>query len=82
LAQTVKDVVASYDRLVNLLERVQFFLRRLDCYTGVPLMAGMIELLGKIMAQVLLILALSTKTMKERRISELFRSVYLYFVDY
>jgi hypothetical protein len=68
--QAVKDVVTSYDTLANLFERVHIFLQRLNCYTNVPLTTGMTELLGKIMAQVLSILALSTKTMKERRISE------------
>jgi hypothetical protein len=68
--------------LVKLFERVQFFLQRLNCYTGIPLTTSMTELLGKIMAQVLSILALSTKTMKERQISESIHSVYLFFIDY
>jgi predicted XRE-type DNA-binding protein len=57
--------------LVNLFERVQFFLQRLKIYNGIPLTTEMMELFGKIMAQVLLILALSTKEMSQRRISEL-----------
>jgi hypothetical protein len=66
----VKDVKKSYDSLANLFERIQFFLQRLGYYAGLPLTVGMTELLGKIMAQILLILALSTRTMKEMRISE------------
>ncbi|KAI0274202.1 hypothetical protein BGY98DRAFT_1099122 [Russula aff. rugulosa BPL654] len=69
LLGAVKDVIASYEALVKLLERIQFFLQRLNHYTSVPLTPGMTELLAKIMAQILSILALSTKTMKERRIS-------------
>jgi hypothetical protein len=65
----VKDVIASYEALVKLLERIQFFLQRLHHYTSVPLTPEMTELLAKIMAQTLLILALSTKTMKDWRIS-------------
>ena len=65
----MRDVIASYEALVNLFERVQFFLQRLHHYTAVPLTPEMTELLAKIMAQILSILALSTKTMKERRIS-------------
>jgi hypothetical protein len=42
----------------------------------------MTELLGNIMAQVLSILALSTKAMKERRISELMDSIFLSLADY
>ena len=68
--------------LVQLFERVQFFLQRLNCYTGIPLTALVTELLGKIMAQVLSILALSTKTMKERQISESIHSVYPFSIDY
>jgi len=66
----VKDVIASYETLANLLERIHFFLQRLNHYTVVRLTPEMAELLGRIMAQVLFILALSTKSMKEKRISE------------
>ncbi|KAI0274204.1 hypothetical protein BGY98DRAFT_1188657 [Russula aff. rugulosa BPL654] len=68
LLGAVKDVIASYEALVKLLERIQFFLQRLHHYTSVPLTPEMTELLAKIMAQILSIVALSTKTMKESRI--------------
>ncbi|KAH9985854.1 hypothetical protein BJV77DRAFT_93040 [Russula vinacea] len=70
LLGAVKDVVASHDTLIQLFERINFFLQRLKRYTGIPLTNESRELLGKIMAQLLLILALSTKAMTERRISE------------
>jgi hypothetical protein len=70
VSQVAKDVVASHGTLVNLFERIQFFLHRLSIYIGIPLTSGMTELLGKIMGQVLSILALSTKEMTQRRISE------------
>jgi hypothetical protein len=76
-AQAMRDVVRNYDTLISLFERVNLFLKRLDSYSSIPLTTTMTELLGKIMAQVLSILALSTKTMKERRISG---SVYLIFL--
>jgi hypothetical protein len=66
-----KDVVASHGMLVNLFERMQLFLERLNIYTGIPLTTKMTELLGKIMGQLLSILALSTKEMTRGRISEL-----------
>jgi hypothetical protein len=75
VAQAVKDVTASYEMLVSLFERILFFLQRLNHYTAVPLTSEMTLLLGKIMAQVLSVLALSTKAMKERRISESFNSM-------
>jgi hypothetical protein len=67
----VRDVVASHDALIHLFERIHLFLQRLKSYTGMPLTNESGELLGKIMAQLLSILALSTKAMTDRRISEL-----------
>ena len=77
----MKDVIASYESLVCLLERIQFFLQRLHHYTSVPLTPEMTELLAKIMAQILSILALSTKTMKEKRISWSIQSIYFSVAD-
>ena len=54
-----------------LFERIHLFLQRLDSYTRISLTRDFTELLGKIMAQVLTILALSTKLITERRMSEL-----------
>ena len=76
------DVIASYEALVKLFERIQFFLQRLHHYTSVPLTPEMTELLAKIMAQILSILALSTKTMKEKRISWSIQSVYSFMTNY
>ena len=73
--QAVRDVVASHDTLIHLFERINFFLQRLKSYTGIPLTNESTELLGKIMAQLLSILALSTKAMTDGRISELVRSL-------
>jgi hypothetical protein len=80
----VRDVSASHQTLVNLLERIQFFLQRLNHYTAVQLTPEMTELLGRIMAQVLSILALSTKSMKEKRIREyfVFQLYSLFLADY
>ena len=77
----VKDVTASYELLVNLFERTQFFLQRLNHYITASLTPEMMELLAKILAQVLIVLALSTKEMKERRISALIYSKYSFLAD-
>jgi hypothetical protein len=82
LAQAVKDVIASYEVLAQLFERIHFFLLRLNLYTVLPLTSEMTLLLGKIMAQVLSVLALSTKEMKEKRISESIRSIFHFMADY
>jgi hypothetical protein len=66
LLQAAKDVVASHETLVKLFEHVQFVLQRLVIYTEIPLTPEMVELLGKIMSQLLSILALSTKEMDKR----------------
>jgi hypothetical protein len=78
----VRDVVASRDTIIRLFERIHFFLQRLGSYTGVPLTDDFKELLGKIMAQILSILALSTKVMTERRISKLIYTQYSFLADY
>ena len=74
--QAAKNVVASHNTLVNLFERIQFFLQRLKIYTGIQLTTEMKELLGKTMSQILSILAISTKEMSESWISELIHSIY------
>jgi hypothetical protein len=81
-SQAVKDVVASHDTLISLFERIHFFVQRLNSYTGIPLTSGLTELLGMIMAQILSVLALSTKSMTERRISELIDLLCPFLADY
>ena len=56
--------------LVHLFERIHLFLQRLDRYTGMPLTDDLTGLFGKIMAQLLTVLALATKAVTDRRISE------------
>ena len=77
----VKGVIASYETLLNLFERTQFFLQRLNHYITAFLTLELTELLAKILAQVLFVLALSTKEMKERRISVLIHSKYSLLAD-
>ena len=62
---------------MHLFERIHFFLQRLSRYVGLPLTENLTELLGKIMAQLLSILALSMKAMTDRPISQLNHSLYL-----
>ncbi|KAH8998637.1 hypothetical protein EDB92DRAFT_1836316 [Lactarius akahatsu] len=60
--------MASYDTLAaSLFERMQGFLERLEIYIGTPLTPAMVEVLGKIMAEVLSVFGLVTKEMKQRR---------------
>ena len=75
----MKDVVASHDTLIQLFEQINLFLQRLKRYTGIPLTNESKELLGKIMAQLLLVLALSTKAMLDTRMGIIDRTT-MYFL--
>jgi len=78
----VKDVAASHGAVIHMFERIHLFLQRLNIYTGIPLMDELTELLGKIMAQLLCILALSTKVMADGRMGEMLAFLYPFLVDY
>ena len=80
--QVVRDIVASHDALIRIFERINFFLQRLNVYTEIPLTNDFTELLGKIMAELLSILAISTKEMTGRKMSELIRSPSVLLADY
>jgi len=70
-------VAASYDELVNIFGRIQSFLQRLKLYTGVLLTPELIEVLGKITAEIIHILALTTKEVRTRSMSEQIRTFFL-----
>ena len=73
--------MADHNTLIHLFERIHFFLQRLNRYTTILLTNELTELLGKIMAQILSVLALSTKAMTEKRMSESALSLFS-FADY
>ena len=56
--------------LVNLFERVQFFLKRLGVHTRITPTKEMAEILVKIMVEVLCILAIATKEVQQSRTSK------------
>jgi hypothetical protein len=68
--QAVKDVSASYDALVDLLESFECFLGRLDIYTKIALTGAMTEIIVKIMVELLSTLALVTRQIKQKRTSK------------
>ena len=68
--QAVKDVGASYDALVDLLESIGRFMNRLDIYTRIPLTGNMTEMIVKIMTELISTLALVTKQVKQKRPSK------------
>ncbi|KAH9033920.1 hypothetical protein EDB85DRAFT_1043365 [Lactarius pseudohatsudake] len=62
-----KSTVTSRDVLVELFDRIESLFRQLKTYTEVPPTQAVIDVLAKIMAEVLSILAVATKGVKERR---------------
>ena len=68
--QTAKGVSASYDALVDLLESIEHFLRRLEIYTQIPHTPALDEMVVKIMVELLSTLAFVTKELKQGRLSE------------
>jgi hypothetical protein len=73
LSQAAAGVAASYDVLVNLFERIQFFLPRLEIYTRIErtqLTTELTGVLGKIVAEIIHILAIATKDVKRGLFSE------------
>jgi hypothetical protein len=68
--QATKDINASYNALIDLLESIKNFLSRLDIYTKVPLTAAMTDIVVKLLVEVLSILALATKQAKQSTLSE------------
>jgi len=75
--QAVKDVRASQDTLIDIFERIENFFRRLENYAAVPPTPEMVDIIGKIMVEVLSILAIATKEIRQGRTSELFVNKYV-----
>jgi hypothetical protein len=66
MLQTVKDV-SALDQLVNLLESIGSILKHLDICTKVPHTAAMTETVVKTLVELLSILGLATKLVKQRQ---------------
>ena len=61
--------------LATVFERMENFFRRLETYVEVPPTAGMTDIIVKIMVEVLSILSIATKEIKQSRASELITGV-------
>jgi hypothetical protein len=73
-------VSTSYDALVDLFECVGNFLNRLRIYTEIPFSPSMSGTITKIMVEVLSVLSLATKQIKQGRLSKWFRIIFIYLV--
>ncbi|KAH9041905.1 hypothetical protein EDB83DRAFT_2524063 [Lactarius deliciosus] len=67
LLQAVKDVSAAQDALIDIFERIENFFKRLETYTSIRATAAMTDIIVKIMVEVLNILAIATKEIKQGR---------------
>lgn len=70
--QAIKDVSASYDALLDLLQSIESFVKRLVIYVNIPLKEPMREVIVKILVELLRTFALATKEIKQGRFRESF----------
>jgi hypothetical protein len=69
-SQAAKDVRASQGTLIDAFERIESFFRRLEIYTEVPATSEMMEIIVQIMVEVLTVIGIATKEIKQGRTSE------------
>jgi hypothetical protein len=65
ISQTVKDVRGIRNTLIDLFERIESFFRRLEVYTKVRPTTEMMDTIVQILVEVLSILGIATKQIKE-----------------
>jgi hypothetical protein len=64
-----KDAHSSRDKLIEIFNRIGYFLNRLEIYTGITPTAAMRGIIVEIMVEVLTIFAIATKEVKRGRLS-------------
>ena len=69
-SQAAMDVRASQETLIDIFERMETFFQRLEIYTRVSPPPAMIDIIVRIMVEVLSILGIATKEMKQSRMSK------------
>jgi hypothetical protein len=69
LCQAASGVTSSYDALLDLFECLGNFLKRLEIYITVPRTTMMTDIIVKIMVEVISVLALATKEIRQGRFS-------------
>ncbi|KAI0264040.1 hypothetical protein BGY98DRAFT_1086079 [Russula aff. rugulosa BPL654] len=69
------DVRASHDTLIEIFERIETFFQRLEIYTRVSPPPEMIHIIVKIMVEVISILGIATKEMKQGRTKKFLKNI-------
>ena len=70
VCQAASGVTSSYDALLDLFECLGNFLTRLEIYTTIPPTPIMTDIIIKIIIELLSVLALATKQIKQGRLSK------------
>ena len=70
ISQAAKDARASQTTLIEIFERIEMFLRRLEIYTELPSTMEMMNIIVEIMAEVLSVLGIATKEIRQGRMSK------------
>jgi len=70
IPQAAKDVRSSQEMLTDVFDRIENFLRRLEVYTAVAPTPEMMDMMVKIMVEMLSILGIATKEIRQGRTSE------------
>ena len=70
ISQAAQGISADRDALIDLFERIENIFRRLETYVDVPPTPGMTDVIVKVMVEVLCILGIATKEIKQNRASK------------
>ena len=70
MPQAAMDVRSSQETLIDIFERIDSFFRRLEVYTEVRPTPRMMDMMVKIMVEILSIIGIATKEIKQGRTSE------------
>ena len=70
-SQAAKDVRAGQDALFEVFERIEAFFQRLEIYTKAAFNEEMVDINTKIMVEVLNVLGIATKEIRQGRMSKL-----------
>ncbi|KAN0111166.1 hypothetical protein V8E52_008778 [Russula decolorans] len=76
LLSAASGVASSYDSLLDLFECLGNFLKRLEVYTTIPPTQMMMDLIIKIMVELLSVLALATKQIKQGRFEKFVKNLW------
>ena len=79
LFQAASGVSSSYDALLDLFECLGSFLKRLEIYVNIPPTPIMTDIIVKILVELLSVLALATKQIRQGRLS---KHTIMYFLSF